>query len=285
MTGNSNNIRSQLTVAAERLAGISDTPRLDAELLMAHTMGMARNEMLLHLNNPAIPGIFDQFIARRMQHEPVAYITGSQGFWDMDLIVTPDVLIPRADSETLIELAQEVFAKRAAPRQVADFGTGSGALALAALSLFPGARVVAIDASEAALKVAQANAKRLGRADKIKFLHQSWLEPDWADGLDGPFDLILCNPPYVESNADLSPMVARFEPHSALFAGAGGLDDYRQIFPAIPQILTENGVAIFEIGHEQGDKILELAAKNRLRAEIRPDLTGKARAVLLRHLI
>lgn len=278
-------IASSLRAAETALQGISDTPRLDAELLMAHAADMPRNEMLMNLNSQDVPAEFQTLLERRMEHEPVAYIIGWQGFWDMDLMVTPDVLIPRADSETLIELAQEIFAKRAPPRQVADFGTGSGALALAALSLFPGARVVAIDASEAALKVAQANAKRLGRADKIKFLHRSWLEPDWTDRIDGPFDLILCNPPYIESNADLSPMVARFEPHSALFAGADGLDDYRQIFPVIPQILTENGVAIFEIGHEQGDKILELAAKNRLQAEIRPDLTGKARAVLLHHLL
>ena len=267
--------------AAAQLAAVSATARLDAELLAAHALGMERMAMLARMHGLPVPDAFAGLIARRMAHEPVAYITGRQAFWDIELSVTPDVLIPRADSETLIEAAQEHFGDRTAPGALLDLGTGSGALLLAAMSLFPQARGVGIDASAAALAVARGNAEALGFADRSQFLELSWLECGWIDRLNGPFDLILCNPPYVEEDAALDPMVADFEPHAALFAGADGLDDYRVLIPALPALIAENGLAVIEIGHEQGDAVSALAEESGLSAEIRRDLAGKPRCVMV----
>jgi release factor glutamine methyltransferase len=213
-----------------------------------------------------------------MHHEPVAYITGSQAFWDLDLAVTPDVLIPRADSETLIEMAVESFAGLQKPTRILDLGTGSGALLLACLSAFPGAVGIGMDASAAALVVAASNGKRLGFETRSQWLRESWRDAQWAAEL-GRFDLILCNPPYIETDADLMPMVAEYEPHCALFAGADGLDDYRILMPYIPALLAEGGVAIFEIGHTQAQSVSDLASNAGLSTEMRRDLAGKPRAL------
>ncbi len=271
-------IASALRDAAARLGGMSETPRIDAELLMAHALGRSRSDMLLRQSDLAVPSGFAALIERRLSDEPVAYITGSQDFWDLTLAVTPDVLIPRADSETLIEAAVDAVT----PTRVLDLGTGSGALLLAALSAFPDATGVGIDANEAALSVAQANAEALGFAERSEWLHLSWRDGDWAAALTAPFDLILCNPPYVETGATLAPMVVAHEPHSALFAGPEGLDDYAIILPAITALLTPDGVAIFEIGHEQADAVSDLAENAGLSCKLRHDLAGKPRALVMR---
>jgi release factor glutamine methyltransferase len=260
--------------AAAQLAAVSETARLDAELIAAHAIGMERMTMLSRMHDLSVPNGFAAMIARRMAHEPVAYITGRQAFWDIELSVTPDVLIPRADSETLIEAAQGYFKDRTAPRTLLDLGTGSGAL--------PAARGVGIDASPAALAVARGNAEALGFADRSEFLELSWLDNGWTEQLNGPFDLILCNPPYVEEDAALDPMVADYEPHAALFAGADGMDDYRVLIPALPALLTAEGLAVIEIGHEQGDAVITLAKESGLSAEIRHDLAGKPRCVMMK---
>lgn len=260
--------------AATRLTGVSTTPRLDAELLMAHALGMARSDMLLRQSDLAVPDAFAALLERRVAHEPVAYITGVQAFWDLELMVTPDVLIPRSDSETLIDMALE----GPAPARVLDLGTGSGALLLAALSAFPDATGVGVDASMGALAVAKGNAERLGFAARSEWLHKSWRDAGWSYGM-GHFDLILCNPPYVEDDAALEPMVVGHEPHSALFAGPEGLDDYRILIPQIPALLNPGGVAIFEIGHSQTEAVSDLASKSGLSTEMRRDLAGKPRAL------
>ncbi len=270
-------LATALRDAAAKLACVSETARLDAELLMAHALGLSRSDMLFRQSELASPKRFDAMIERRLAHEPVAYITGEQDFWDLTLRVTPAVLIPRSDSETLIEAALE----GPAPAQILDLGTGSGALLLAALSAFPDAEGTAIDASAAALDVARANAEALGFAHRAQFRHLSWLEPLWAEKLGQQYDLILCNPPYVESDADLAPMVAGHEPHSALFAGPDGLDDYRVLMPAIPALLTKGGRAILEIGYRQADAVGHLAGMSGLNATVRHDLSGKARALVL----
>jgi release factor glutamine methyltransferase len=261
--------------ATARLQGISDTPRLDAELLMAHALGCSRSQLLLRQADLAVPAAFAALLDRRMAHEPVAYIAGRQAFWDLELAVTPDVLIPRADSESLIEMAVESAGN---PTRVLDLGTGSGALLLAALSAFPAAHGIGVDASDGALAVAEGNARALGFGARAHFQHLSWRHQGWSDAL-GQFDLILCNPPYVEQSAALAPMVVDHEPHSALFAGPDGLDDYRILIPQIPTLLTPAGVAIFEIGHTQASAVSNLASKAGLSTELRRDLAGNPRAL------
>jgi release factor glutamine methyltransferase len=275
-------IPDKLRAATASLSGISDTARLDAELLMAHALGLERSEMILRMRDLVAPESYDQLIARRLSHEPVAYITGTQSFWDLELRVTPDVLIPRADSETLIEAAQDAFSGREAPRNILDLGTGSGALLLAALSLFPDAKGYGIDASDAALAVAKDNARRLGLSDRAAFAKLDWSVADWIDQLQSPFDLILCNPPYIERNAVLSPMVMQHEPHAALFAGDDGLNDYRILLPYIPALLAPDGVAVFEIGYNQGTSVPILAQEVGLNSALRHDLAGNPRCLTLR---
>ena len=200
--------------------------RIDAELLMAHALGCSRSAMLLHHMREPAPDGFAPLFARRLGHEPVAYITGSAEFYGLELQVSPAVLIPRGDSETLIDAAQEHFGTRDPPQRILDLGTGSGALLLAALSQWPEAQGTGVDASMPALRVAQCNARKLGLAENARFLRRSWRRDGWQRDL-GTVDLVLCNPPYVEEDADLDPCVREHEPASALFAGAEGLDDYR----------------------------------------------------------
>jgi release factor glutamine methyltransferase len=296
-------IADQLRTAAGRLASVSETPRLDAELLMAHALGLERAEMSLRRAELPVPSAFEALVERRLAHEPVAYITRRQGFYGLDLNVTPDVLIPRSDSETLIDAAVAHFAplplaggagggsdrqshspspspsrRREGNLRILDLGTGSGALLLAALSVFPEAHGTGIDASEAALTVARGNAARLGLAPRTQWLNRNWRESGWQDGLS-QFDLLLCNPPYVEESADLAPMVQLHEPHSALFAGPEGLDDYRLLLPTIPALLAHDGIAIFEIGHEQAEAVAKIGTKAGLTATLHHDLAGKPRAL------
>lgn len=270
------NLADTLRKTAIRLADVSNTPRLDAELLAAHALDLDRSAMLLRLTDLSAPAELADMVERRLANEPVAYITGRQAFWDLDLAVTPDVLIPRTDSETLIDLAVEYF--RTSPARILDLGTGSGALLLGCLSAFPEASGVGMDASAAALAVAQANADRLGFASRSHWMHRSWADADWNSDL-GQFDLILSNPPYVETDAELDAMVAAYEPHSALFAGPDGLDDYRILIPHLPSMLAPGGVAIFEIGHRQAEAVSDLASNAGLSTEMRRDLAGNPRAL------
>jgi release factor glutamine methyltransferase len=274
-------VASALREAAQALTTISETPRLDAELLMADALGTSRSSLLLHrMRDPQPPG-FAPRLARRLAHEPVAYITGRQDFWTLTLQVSPAVLIPRADSETLIEAALDRLKDRP-PQRILDLGTGSGALLLAALSIWPEARGTGIDASEAAVAVACTNAAALGLAARAQMLHADWRRPGWTDALTGGFDLILANPPYVETTATLAPQVLEHEPHSALFAGAEGMDDYQILIPALARLLTQDGIAIFEIGASQREPVSALATANGYEVQCRRDLAGRDRALILR---
>lgn len=261
--------------AASRLAAVSDTPRLDAELLMAHALGAARDDLMLRYLDAPAPEAFDALVARRLGHEPVAYITGTRGFWTIDLAVGPGALIPRPDSETLIEAAIEHFGQRA-PAAILDLGTGPGTLLLAALDQWPDARGLGVDQSEAALDYARANAARLGMADRTEFRLG-----DWGAGIDTRFDLILCNPPYIGTEETIGEDVRRFEPASALFAGADGLDDYRILVPQLRGLLAEGGCAVLEIGWTQAEAVSALALDQGFSPRVRNDLGGRPRAVLL----
>jgi release factor glutamine methyltransferase len=263
-------VREALASGASRLATVSETPRLDAELLMAHALEVERDTLLLHhLDEPA-PDAFDGLLARRLAHEPVAYVIGRRAFWTIALEVGPGVLIPRPDSETLIEAAVAYFGDRA-PQRILDLGTGPGTLLLAALDQWPEATGLGIDASDEALSYARRNA--VPRAE--------FRLGDWADGLDERFDLILCNPPYVEDGAVLPPDVARWEPAAALHAGPDGLDAYRVLAPRLARLLAPKGVACVEIGAGQLTCATSFFAAQGFTIESRRDLSGIERCLLL----
>ncbi len=271
-------VAESLRTATNLLTGISDTPRLDAELLMAHALGVARQDVLLDPARYVVPELYAHLVARRMAHEPIAYIVGYRDFWTLRIAVGPGVLIPRPDSETLIEASLDLARQRGSgwPSRVLDLGTGPGTLLLAVLSEFPGATGLGVEASEQALAYARDNAEELGMADRATF--QSG---DWGAGIDGPFDLILCNPPYVGDAEPLMPDVADHEPAGALFAGPDGLDDYRRIIPDLPRLLALDGAAILEIGATQHILVKELAEAAGFAVACRQDLAGRDRALLL----
>ena len=271
-------VADAIRAAAERLAATSDTARLDAELLMAHALQVSRSDLLLHRTRDGAPAKFAMLVERRARHEPIAYIIGRQEFHGLDLAVTPDTLIPRGDTESVLEAALDVAS---GARRVLDLGTGTGALLLAFLHERPAAQGIGIDASQAALAVAEGNAIMLGLEGRASFRHASWRDSGWTDRL-GQFDLVLCNPPYVEDDAPLDPDVRGYEPASALFAGPEGLDDYRAIFPDLGKLILPGGVAVFEIGADQGDTVAALARDSGFETELRCDLAGRPRALILR---
>lgn len=261
--------------AAAALAQTSDTARLDAEVLMANALGCSRTDLLLRHMQADAPEGFAALIERRLAHEPVAYIVGSQEFYGLDLAVSPAVLIPRGDSETLIDAARERLASHP-PQRILDLGTGSGALLLAALSIWPEAEGIGIDRSPEALAIAAANGAR--HAPNARFLQADWTNAGWNDGL-GAFDLILANPPYVEDAADLAPSVRAHEPAGALFAGPDGLDDYRLLIPQLPGLLADCGIAMVEIGWTQAEPVIALATASNRAAILHHDLAGRSRAI------
>ena len=268
-------VGSALRETARRLEGVSDTPRLDAELLMAHALGVERQSVLLDPARYDVPVRFAELVALRMKREPIAYILGYRDFWTIRIGVGPGVLIPRSDSETLIEAAIEHF-DAAGPERILDLGTGPGTLLFAALGEWPAACGLGVDASDVALDYANENALRLGLENRVHLMRGNW-----ADQVEGRFDLILCNPPYIADSEALMPDVGDHEPAGALFAGADGLDDYRRIIPDLPRILAPGGVAILEIGHMQRILVTELAEAAGFAVECRQDLGGRDRALLL----
>jgi release factor glutamine methyltransferase len=261
-------VRDALAAAARRIGG--ETPRLDAELLMAHALGTERQDVLLaRLDDPA-PADFDDLVARRAAHEPIAYLTGRRAFWTIELEIGPGALIPRPDSETLIEAAIEHFGV-AGPGRILDLGTGPGTLLLAALDQWPAATGLGVDTSEAALAYARRNA--ISRAE--------FRRGDWGAGLAERFDLILANPPYVEAAAALPPDIAGFEPAAALYAGADGLDAYRALAPQLPRLLAADGIACVEIGAGQEKAVAALFRAQGFTIASRKDLRGIIRCLRL----
>jgi release factor glutamine methyltransferase len=266
-------VRRALAEAATAFAEVSQTPRLDAELLMAHALGTTRESLLLrHLDDPT-PAIFAPLVARRLNHEPIAYITGIRAFWTIELQVGPGVLVPRPDSETLIEAAIAHFEDRA-PATIRDLGTGPGTLLLAALDQWPQAVGLGIDASEAALDYARMNAERLRLAQRAKFR-----PGNWAEGIETRFDLILANPPYIGTGEQLPPDVRDHEPAEALFAGPDGLHAHRRIVPDLPRLLAPGGIALLEIGSTQAEAVSALVSQHGLYPRVIHDLTGLPRVV------
>jgi len=239
-------VRTILRKAAEKL-----DDRLEAELLLAHALGVNRAWFFAHADDTldaAAADRFDALVDRRATGEPIAYITGARDFWSLTLEVTPATLIPRPESERLVELALERLPNGG---RVVDLGTGSGAIALAIAKERPDATVFAVDASADALAVAHRNAARLGLG-RITFMQGDWLAPLAGER----FDLIVSNPPYIEADDHhLGEGDLRFEPASALASGVDGLDDIRRIATSSRQHLVEGGWLLVEHGWNQGDAV------------------------------
>jgi release factor glutamine methyltransferase len=272
-----------LRAGAARLreAGLGDEADSDARRLLEAAEGLQAASLMARLNETlpeADATRFDTLIARRAAREPLSHIIGSVGFWTLDLLVTRDVLTPRADTETVVEAALAAVSDRNAPLAILDIATGSGAIALALLSELPNAHAVATDLSAPALAVARENAARNGLADRIRFI-----ETSWADGIDGPFDLVVSNPPYIASPVigTLEPEVKDFEPRLALDGGPDGLAPYPHLFAEARRLLKPGGTGVFEIGFDQGDAALVLARMSgALNATLWRDLGGRDRAVV-----
>ena len=305
-------VNQALHSAAEQLSNTSDTARLDAELLMAHALGVTRSELLLRHMRDEAPASFGALVKRRSAHEPVAYITGEEEFYGHTFTITPAVLIPRSDSEAVIDAAREAMDGKPA-RRILDLGTGSGALLLTMLLVWPEAEGMGIDRDPCAVFVALKNAERVGvnpsydpeeaeaflvkiRASGIdtssgalgyvsrgraSFRVLDWTKRGWRTHL-GRFDLIVANPPYVEDTAQLDPTVHDYEPHGALYSGPEGLEDYRALIPQLPGLLEQGGIVVLEIGYAQADSVSAIAAASGFSAELRRDLAGRPRALILR---
>ena len=261
------------TVAQALAAGIAlGIDRLDAQLLLLHALGRAPHDRawLLAHDTDAMPdtawSTLSAQLSRRLAGEPVAYLLGEKEFHGLDLRVDARVLVPRPDTETLVEWALQCLEGHAAPR-VLDLGTGSGAIALALQHARADARVDAVDASADALAVAQANARRLGLPVRFALA-------DWLDGAETGYTVIASNPPYIAANDPHLPAL-RHEPVSALVAGADGLDDIRQIVRHAPAHLAEGGWLLLEHGHDQAAAVRQqLAERGFAEVQSRDDLAG-----------
>jgi release factor glutamine methyltransferase len=267
-------------------AGIPpDQAAIDAEDLARHARGWDRATYLTRREEAtarADADAYDALVTRRERREPVAYIIGVREFWNLQFVVTPAVLIPRPESEFIIEAALSRLREASRAWAIADVGTGSGCLAITLAHERPAARVVATDISPAALSVARANAARLGVADRVTFVQTSLL-----DDAPGPFDLIVANPPYVPAShrPTLSPDARDHEPDLALYGGgADGLDQARALLAQAPSRLTGNGVMLMEFGFSQAEAIREalLQVQALEPIEILRDLQGHERTLVAR---
>ncbi len=258
-----------------------ESPAREARLLLAHALGCSLSDLLRDRNAVVDGGRFAGLLARRAAREPMALILGRQGFWTLDLAVSADTLVPRADSEALVEAALLHRPDRAGVRRVLDLGTGTGCLMLAALSEFPQAWGLGVELSAAAARLARDNARGCGLERRASVLCASWGD---AIGPGARFDLVLSNPPYIAGGdiAGLMPEVALHEPRRALDGGADGLDCYRRIVAALPGLLAPGGVAVLELGAGQGGAVRALAAAAGLSHQgTHDDLGGVPRALVL----
>lgn len=260
----------------------SETPRLDTEILLAHVRGCKRIELYTRYDEVLSDEQRDrlrELVRRRAKAEPVAYLVGYREFFGLEFKVTPDVLIPRPDTETLVVELLEAAKAQAAPR-IVDIGTGSGCIAIAAAVNCPQARVTAIDVSAAALAVARENAERHNVADRIRFVQGDLFGPL---GEGEQFEFVVSNPPYVaEGELDqLQPEVRLHEPRSALVAGADGLDVIRRLVAEAPRFLVPGGQLMFEISPEQTGAARELLEASGAYRDVRivKDLSGRERVV------
>jgi release factor glutamine methyltransferase len=256
------------------------SPRLDAELLLAHVLELSRMGLYLAFDQPVAVADrtrYRELVRRRAKERwPVAYLTGVREFWSMEFRVTPDVLIPRAETETLVRVALDLK-----PRRILELGVGSGCVSAALARELPQAEIVAVDCSPAALEVARENLARLGYGERVALIEASSLV-----GIEGPFDLVVSNPPYVQAG-DLDGLAPelRHEPRIALDGGADGLDALRRLCLEAPALLERPGALALEIGLGQAEAVEALLrARGACSVETFPDLAGIQRVILGRFL-
>jgi release factor glutamine methyltransferase len=281
MSAPDRSVMGLLTTAADYFAkkGLS-TPRLDAELLLAFTLDMSRVNLYCCFDRPLNKEETDRYrelVRRRVAKEPVAYILGWKEFYGLEFSVTPAVLIPRPDTETIVEAALKWLEKRPDSR-ICDIGTGSGAIAVTLANSFPESTVLALDNSEEALKIAWKNIQAHGLDDRITVI-----SGDLLGSLDDAFDLIVSNPPYV-AEADretLDAGILNYEPGAALFAGADGLDVIRRLVPEAAERLVPGGALMIEVGDGQADSVVNLFETSGVfsSVETKSDLAGVQRVV------
>ena len=272
----------ELMAQAFRSAGVEDA-KADARILAAHALKLSRAQLISQSDRELEPREIDALsarAARRLRREPVSRILGEREFWGLRLTIDASVLDPRPETETVVEAALDWVTTnqlRNEPLRILDIATGSGALVIALLSELPAAVGVATDKSLDAVKVARLNARRLGFAPRCMFI-----AADYATALRGPFDLIVCNPPYIASSdiAELAPEVRDYDPRLALDGGADGFDAHRAIVSDAPRLLTPRGRLILELGQGQADAVAEMATRAGLSVERpRADLAGISRAL------
>ncbi|MEM8884135.1 MAG: peptide chain release factor N(5)-glutamine methyltransferase [Planctomycetota bacterium] len=266
------NVRELIAKSASWLSDRgSESGRLEAELLLAHVLDVERLRLYLDADRPLVDHEVDAFrelIKRRARGEPVAYLTGTKEFYGIALEVTPDVLVPRPETELIVDRARALE-----PKRILEIGTGSGAIAVACAARLPEATIVATDIAPEALAVARRNAESF--ADRIEFREGDLFEPV---GDDERFDLIATNPPYV-AIGDAMPNVHDHEPHVALYAGADGLDIVRRLLAEAPRYLVPGGTLLCEIADEQSAAVRELAEPHFAEIEFHADLAGMLRTL------
>ncbi|MCE5200516.1 MAG: peptide chain release factor N(5)-glutamine methyltransferase [Armatimonadota bacterium] len=276
-------VGEELSASITRLAQAGvDSPALDAQLLMAHALNCSRLDVIAHpeheLSDIELQG-FAHMLDSRADRYPLAYILGYREFYGLDLIVSPGVLIPRPDTETLVEAAIQRLSRLSHPPTIADIGAGSGAIAIAIAVAVPNAQVYTTEISPQAAKVARANIEKHAMGDRVKLIEGDMLEP--LLGME--FDAIVSNPPYIPT-ADidtLEPEVRLYEPREALDGGTDGLDAYRVLLPGALPLLRADGFAAMEVGAGQARAVAEMAGDvGYLRCEIEPDLAGIERVVV-----
>ena len=257
-----------------------DTPQMDARLLLCHAAGISHAQLISIMQEPAsteMQRVFASLVSRRLANEPVHRIIGMREFYGRDFILGPDALIPRPDTETLVDVVLEKIGDHGQPLSILDLGTGSGVIALTLACEFSKAQVTAVDVSDAVLENCQENSKRLGVVDRVTVL-----KSDMFENVDGAFDLIVSNPPYIPTKdiKALSPEVRLYDPERALDGGTDGLDFYRQIFSSAQDYLKQGAMLIVEFGIGQTDDISQLATKNGFEnLEVHYDLGGLPRVL------
>ena len=262
-------------------AGGIETAALDARILVEEALGVTATDLALRGDAPVGPegaARLAAFLARRAAGEPVARIIGAWEFWGLPFALSPETLVPRPDTETLVEAALGLGLHRDGAHRLAALGTGSGCILVALLGEWPRAWGLGLDRSPGALRTARANAARNGVGDRAAFA-----AGDWAAALAGPFDLVVANPPYIASTVvdGLSGEVRDHDPRLALDGGPDGLDAYRAILAQVPPLLAPGGHLVVEIGYDQEAALCGLAAAHGLTSEVRRDLAGHPRVVVM----